>query len=115
MPGRTSQDTAGGGVSTPSDRAVPASRYQLLLLGTFTLTGDRGSEIVISSRKNRLLLAMLAISPTKSLSRDMLAGALWAGHSEEPAKSSLRQALAGLLHEVVAPGPRSCSVGDSAF
>ncbi|MEO5756631.1 MAG: BTAD domain-containing putative transcriptional regulator [Mesorhizobium sp.] len=79
----------------------PASgTFGLCLLGPFSLTGPGGEAIEISSKKNRLLLAMLACAPGRGMSRDALAGVLWAGHSDEQAKKSLRQALAVLRKEL---------------
>src|SRR4029079_12770632 len=79
----------------------PASgAFGLCLLGPFLLTGPGGEAIEIGSKKNRLLLAMLACAPGRSMSRDALAGVLWAGHSDEQAKNSLRQALAVLRKEL---------------
>lgn len=79
----------------------PASgAFGLCLLGPFSLTGPGGEAIEIGSKKNRLLLAMLASAPGRSMSRDALAGVLWAGHSDEQAMNSLRQALAVLRKEL---------------
>jgi TolB-like protein/DNA-binding SARP family transcriptional activator/Tfp pilus assembly protein PilF len=84
---------------TPPDE--PASgAFRLCLLGPFSLTGPGGETIEIGSKKNRLLLAMLASGPDRSMSRDALAGMLWAGRGDEQAKNSLRQALAVLRKEL---------------
>lgn len=77
------------------DVAATGSFY-LRLLGPFQLIDPFGQTIDISSRKNRLLLAMLACAPGFCMSREVLAGLLWAEHGEEQARSSLRQALAVL-------------------
>ncbi len=81
------------------DGATPASPFRLSLLGPFLLTSPAG-PLEVTSRKNRLLLAMLALAPERSISRDMLAGLLWSESSEEQARSSLRQALAVLRKDL---------------
>jgi TolB-like protein/DNA-binding SARP family transcriptional activator/Tfp pilus assembly protein PilF len=100
MSGQSHLEKADGAIAPPTEEEFSASRFRLALLGPFLLTASEGQEIVIGSKKNRLLLAMLAISPTKSLSREVLAGALWGDHSDDQAKNSLRQALAVLRKEL---------------
>lgn len=77
-----------------------AGVFRLRLLGPFQLTDQSGQPIDIGSRKNRLLLALLASAPGRSMTREALAGLLWAEHGEEQARSSLRQALAVLRKEL---------------
>ncbi|WP_161957375.1 BTAD domain-containing putative transcriptional regulator [Aestuariivirga litoralis] len=72
----------------------------LRLLGPFQLIDPQGHQIEFASKKNRLLLAMLACAPRRSMSREALAGLLWAEHGEEQARNSLRQALAVLRKEL---------------
>lgn len=79
---------------------VTSNSFYLSLLGPFSLTGPDGDSLEISSKKNRVLLAMLSSAPGRSISRDALAGVLWAEHSEEQARNSLRQALAVLRKEL---------------
>lgn len=96
---KTSKRTAHrASLALPEERA--SGSFGLCLLGPFSLTGPGGELIEIGSKKNRLLLAMLASAPGRSMSRDALAGVLWAGHSDEQAKNSLRQALAVLRKEL---------------
>ncbi len=66
----------------------------------FSLTDPSGQVLEVSSRKNRLLLAMLALAPQRSIGRDRLAGLLWSENSEEQSKSSLRQAQAVLRKDL---------------
>ncbi len=61
-------------------------------------------EIVISARKGRALLAILAISPSGSVSREKLAALLWSDRGEDQARSSLRQTLTVLRKELGALG-----------
>lgn len=86
------------GVGSPEERA--SRTFELCALGPFSLTGPGGHPIEISSKKNRLLLAMVASAPRRSMSRDALAGVLWSAHGDEQARNSLRQALAVLRKEL---------------
>lgn len=92
------------GATTGASPAPPSTAvsgvFHLSLLGPFLLAGPDGQALEIASKKNRLLLAMLATAPGRGMSRDALAGALWAEHSEEQAKNSLRQALAVLRRDL---------------
>lgn len=99
MRDETSKKTAHqASVAPPEEPASGA--FGLCLLGPFSLTGPGGEAIEISSKKNRLLLAMLACAPGRSMGRDALAGLLWAGNSDEQARNSFRQALAVLRKEL---------------
>src|SRR5262245_26515762 len=99
MPGQIRQEKAAGAQAVNRD-GNPAATIRLMLLGQFMLCDADGREIGISSKKSRLLLALLALAPTLSLSRDVLAGLLWAEHSEEQARNSIRQAIAVLRREL---------------
>lgn len=50
----------------------------------------------LANRKDRLLLAFLVLQSGRPVSRDKLAGILWADRAEEQARGSLRQSLAAL-------------------
>lgn len=80
--------------------AVSAAEIpRLELLGGFRLT--RGSrEIPVSSRKNRALLAILALAAGCSASREQVMALLWADRGEPQARSSLRQALMALRRDL---------------
>ncbi len=82
------------------DNDEPRSGYRLSLLGEFLLTTPEGQAIAITSRKNRALLAILALSPGQAISRERLAGLLWGESGEEQARNSLRQSLAVLRKEL---------------
>lgn len=69
---------------------------RLALLGGFALTGEGGAELALTTRKDRLLLAFLALSAGKPQSRDKLAGLLWGDRGETQARDSLRQSLAAI-------------------
>jgi len=63
-------------------------------LGGFALESIDGRELPLSTRKDKLLLAYLALSEGRPQSRDRLAGLLWGYRAEAQARDSLRQSLA---------------------
>ncbi len=63
------------------------------LFGRFQLLASDGSEIVISNRRARALLAMLCLARDEAIDRDFLSKLLWPGRFEAHAKASLRQCL----------------------
>ena len=70
-------------------------RWSLQLLGGFAL--KRAGELVdLPHRKDRLLLGFLCLQSGRPVSRDKLAGLLWADRAEEQARGSLRQSFAAL-------------------
>jgi len=68
----------------------------LTLLGGFSLKSAEGRELPLSTRKDRMLLAFLALNPGRPMSRDRLAGLLWGDRGETQARDSLRQSLAAI-------------------
>lgn len=69
---------------------------QLRLLGRFALVDPDGEELALPTRKDRLLLAYLALSQGQVQDRGRLGGLLWGDRSEAQARDSLRQSIAGL-------------------
>ncbi len=69
---------------------------RLTLLGGFDLEAAGGGKLTLPTRKDRLLLAYLALSGGRPQSRDRLAGLLWGDRAEAQARDSLKQALAGV-------------------
>jgi TolB-like protein/Flp pilus assembly protein TadD len=69
---------------------------RLTLLGGFALESGNGGELTLPTRKDKLLLAYLALSAGKPQARDRLAGLLWGDRAETQARDSLKQALAGI-------------------
>ena len=63
------------------------------LFGRFELRAPDGSEVVISNRRARALLAMLCLAQGEAIDREFLSKLLWAGRFEAHAKASLRQCL----------------------
>ena len=82
------------------NRANQTVPIRLGLLGTVSLTLGDGREIEISSKKNRALLAFLALAPGHQATRERLCGLLWSDRGEEQARGSLRQSLAVLRKEL---------------
>ena len=75
---------------------------RLELLGGFRLTSGSGLEVDVRARKNRALVAILALAPRLEVSRDRLTGLLWSDRGNEQARSSLRQALVSLRKDFAA-------------
>lgn len=69
--------------------------WSLALLGGFALE-RAGASVDLPHRKDRLLLAFIALHSGRPVPRDKLAGLLWADRAEEQARGSLRQSLAAL-------------------
>jgi TolB-like protein len=72
----------------------------LNLLGTFALVDADGRPVAIRSKKNKALLACLALSPDCAVTRDRLGTLLWGSHGEEQARASVRQSLVILRKEL---------------
>ena len=75
------------------------------LFGRFRLCAADGSELVISNRRARALLAMLCLVDSEVLDRDFVSKVLWAGRFEAHAKASLRQCLLELGKLLAVFGP----------
>lgn len=84
-------DATGGEISASNARVLRAS-----LFGDFDLAWPDGSNIEISSRRARALLAMLCLSPGEALERDYVSKLLWPGRFQTQARASLRQCLLAL-------------------
>src|SRR5262245_55823164 len=65
---------------------------QLVLLGGFHASAA-GQQIDVPGRKERALLAFLAIPAGELRSRDKLAGLLWGDRGDSQARESLKQAI----------------------
>jgi TolB-like protein len=68
----------------------------LTLLGGLGLRSADGRELALTTRKDRLLLAYLALNAGRPLARDRLAGLLWGDRGETQARDSLRQSIAAI-------------------
>ncbi len=69
---------------------------KLDLLGGFTLRTVDGAEVPLPTRKERQLLAFLAMQEGRAQSRERLAALLWSDRPDIQARESLRQSLAAL-------------------
>jgi DNA-binding SARP family transcriptional activator len=69
---------------------------RLNLLGGFALESGDGGKLNLPTRKDRLLLAYLALKAGQPQAREKLAGLLWGDRGEAQARDSLKQALAGI-------------------
>jgi TolB-like protein len=89
--------------ATPFSRPARRAALHLAVLGGFSARDTDRKSIAITSKKNRALLAILALSPQLSATRDRLANLLWSDRDDEHARSSLRQSLAQLRRELGDP------------
>ncbi|MBL0373031.1 hypothetical protein JJB09_13430 [Rhizobium sp. KVB221] len=78
--------------------------FVLRLFGRFQLLAATGESIAIGSRKHQALIAMLALSNGRPISRSKLAGTLWAERTEDHARNSLRQAFFTIRHAMEGHG-----------
>jgi DNA-binding SARP family transcriptional activator len=78
-------------------------RFHVTLLGSCRVARvATGEEVTFKTRKTRLLLGLLLLSPGNRMNREQLASLLWDPALEALARSSLRQALRE-LREVLGP------------
>jgi adenylate cyclase len=87
----------------PSDPASMSASRKVLhigVLGEFSAYDEAGRWVAITSKKNRALLTVLALSPRLSTSRELLANLLWGDRDDKHSRSSLRQSLAILRKEL---------------
>ena len=75
---------------------------RLHLLGGFRLITGQGQAVDVAAKKNRALIAILALAPQGEVTRERLTGLLWSDRGEEQARSSLRQALVALRKDFAA-------------
>jgi len=73
-----------------------SEKLQITLLGGFEASLGSDNRLALKGRKTQALLALLAVSPGTSISREKLTYLLWSDRSDEQARGSLRQALAEL-------------------
>ena len=71
-------------------------RLSLSLVGNFRLETPEGSELRISEKMGRVLLAMLATARDQRRSREWLKSRIWGRALEDQASNSLRQSLHAL-------------------
>jgi DNA-binding SARP family transcriptional activator len=82
---------------------------ELRLLGEFEARDGTGLPLPVRAKKNRALLAALALAPACSMPRARIANLLWSDRNEAQAQSSLRQALVALRKDFAAIDPSPLS------
>jgi TolB-like protein/Tfp pilus assembly protein PilF len=75
---------------------------ELNFLGGFELKAP-GGPIAVPGQKDQAVLAVLALQPRATVSRERLAGMVWGDHGEVQARDSLKHSL-GRLRECFRPG-----------
>jgi TolB-like protein/DNA-binding SARP family transcriptional activator len=80
---------------------------ELTLFGGFELRRTSGEDIDLAGRKERALLAVLALRPGASQSRDKLAGLLWGDRGDKQARDSLKHSVTRLRQSLssITPPP----------
>lgn len=96
-------------VLRPKHSCVHAS-----LFGEFRLKKADGTEIPISNRRARALLALLFLNADQAINREQLSKLLWPSRFESHAKASLRQCLFDLGKLLEPLGPRILHVTRSS-
>ena len=79
----------------------------LRLFGGFDARLPSGPGISVTTKKGRALLAYLALAPGSFQAREKLATLLWGGASDQQARASLRQSIAGLRQALKGPATRA--------
>jgi adenylate cyclase len=80
---------------------------ELTLFGGFELQRSSGEVIGLPGQKERALLAVLALRPGASQSRDKLAGLLWGDRGDKQARDSLKHSVTRLRESLssITPPP----------
>ena len=76
-----------------------------MLLGGFELRLASGGVVDLPGQKDRALLAVLALRPGTTLSRDRLSGLLWSDRGDAQARDSLKHSLTRLRQCLAQAGP----------
>src|SRR3954454_23600730 len=99
-------------IQTARERAVAetARRLSITLVGRLALRID-GRLVELRTRKAAAVLGYLALSDSKSESRERLVGLLWSRSDEEKARASLRQVVRELRNALEDAGYRGFSAG----
>jgi DNA-binding SARP family transcriptional activator len=79
-------------------------RLTLRILGDFEVRDEAGRLVEVGAKKNRALLATLALAPSGSMRREQISRLLWSDRADDQGRSSLRQALAALRKDLAASG-----------
>ena len=97
----------------PEPAAAEPAAFSLTLLGGFAAHDDAGRPVALAARKDRALLAYLALGAGRRHGRDKLAGLLW--DAEGDARHNLRQSLVALRRALAAAGALDLTRDDLAL
>lgn len=86
-------------VNQSQDAIPPPPPLRVDLLGEFRVFRN-GTNLRLRGRKARALLAYLACSPNRTLSRERAADILWSDRGTDQARASLRQTIAEIRGEL---------------
>ena len=87
-------------METQSHAKYVATSMRVTLFGSFTLYAPDGSEIALTIKRARALLAILCLTPGVAVERERLCELLWRGRFRAQARASLRQTLLGLKKQL---------------
>src|SRR5215472_14498624 len=93
-------------------QSQPIVLLRLRLLGEFEVRDQTDQLVPILAKKNRALLAALALAPSSTMRRERIARLLWSDRGEAQARSSLRQALVALRKDFAGAGVIAIVVGE---
>lgn len=73
------------------------------LFGPFSLTDENGNDLRIGSKKQKIILALLATAPDGTRNRSYIEDLLWSLTGKEQAQGNLRQAVLALRRSLNTP------------
>ena len=85
---------------------------EMRLLGPFEVRHVAGRPLAVRAKKNRALLAALAMASPQSLPRERMTSLLWSDRGDAQARNSLRQALLGLRSDLAEANAAVLDIGD---
>src|SRR6516165_4204252 len=93
------------GCSQPAQEGLAMAVAELTLFGGFELRRAGGEDIDLPGQKERALLAVLALRPGASQSRNKLSGLLWGDRGEKQARDSLKHSVTRLRQSLTSITP----------
>src|SRR6056297_1648764 len=87
-------------METQSHAAYVKAPLRVTLFGNFALCVPDGTEITLTIKRARALLAILCLTPGMPVERERLCELLWRGRFRAQARASLRQTLLGLKKQL---------------
>jgi len=87
-------------METQSHAASARAPLRVTLFGNFALCASDGSEIALTIKRARALMAILCLEPGTAWDREKLCTLLWGGRFRAQARASLRQTLLGLKKQL---------------